>query len=130
MSFSDYLENSLLNHTVGKAAYIMPTAYVGLSTTNPLEDATGLAEPVGSAYARIATGALDWNSAAAGSIDNANTITFPTATGAWGTVTYFAIFDALTAGNMLTSGVLTISKTIGNGDTASFAPGQITITLD
>ncbi|MFQ5441451.1 MAG: hypothetical protein ACE5EB_01865 [Thermodesulfobacteriota bacterium] len=130
MSFADYLENKILDHIVGKTAYTMPTVYVGLSTADPLDDASGLAEPVGNAYARVATAGTDWNAAAAGSIDNANVITFPQATGSWGTVTHFALFDALTAGNMIASGALTASKAIGNGDTADFAANQLTITLD
>ncbi len=130
MSFSDYLEIKVLDHVFGKAAYTMPTAYIGLSTADPLDTGAGLAEPVGGAYARVATAAVDWNSAAAGAISNANAITFTQATASWGTVTHFAVFDAATGGNMLASGLLTISKAVGNGDTVKFDIGQLTATLD
>ncbi|MFQ5479781.1 MAG: hypothetical protein ACE5DW_00700 [Thermodesulfobacteriota bacterium] len=108
----------------------MPTAYVGLSTADPLDTGAGLAEPTGGAYARVTTSAIDWNAAAAGSISNANALTFPQATASWGTVTHFAVFDALTAGNLLASGALTVSKAVGNGDTVKFDVGQLSATLD
>jgi hypothetical protein len=44
-------------------------------------------------------------------------------------VTQFGIHDASTAGNLLIWGDLTASKTIDSGDTASFAIGELDITL-
>ncbi|MGB2469903.1 MAG: phage tail fiber protein, partial [Flavobacteriales bacterium] len=38
------------------------------------------------------------------------------ATGAWGTITHFGIFDASSSGNLLYHGALTASKTIATGD--------------
>jgi len=134
MSFSDYLELKILELITGKTVYTagdtLPQTWVGLSTADPLDTGSGLAEPVGGAYARVATTATDWATAAAGSISNATILTFAAATASWGTITHFAIFDALTAGNLLGSGILTVSKTVGNGDTVSFAVGQLTITLN
>jgi hypothetical protein len=130
MTFADYLENKVLDHILGKTAYTMPTVYVGLSTADPLDDASGLAEPSGGGYARVATTGATWNAATAGSASNAVAITFPQATGSWGTVTHFALFDAASAGNMLASGALTTSKAVGSGDTVKFDVGQLSATLD
>ncbi len=130
MSFSDYLENKVLDHVFGKTAYTMPTVYVGLSTADPLDSGAGLAEPTGGAYARVATTGADWNAAAAGAISNANALTFAQATGSWGTVTHFALFDAATLGNMLASGALTTAKAVGSGDTVKFDIGQLSATLN
>jgi len=130
MSFSNYLENKLLDHLFNKAAYTAPTIYVGLSTADPLEDGSGLAEPTGGGYARVATAAVDWNAALNGLIDNANDIIFPQATASWGTITHFALFDAATAGNMLASGALSAAKTINANDTAKFVAGDLDVTLD
>ena len=130
MSFSDYLETNLLDQIVGKTDYTMPTAYIALFVGNPDEDGSGGAEISGSNYARVSTAGGDWNAAASGSIDNANDITFPQASGSWGTVDYFAIYDASTAGNLLAYGALDTSKAIGNGDTPKFAAGSLVITLD
>lgn len=128
-SKSDYLENKILDHTTGKTSYTKPTAYVGLYTAAP-SDAGGGTEVSGSNYSRVTTAAGDWNAAASGSTSNANAITFPTPSGSWGTVTHFGIFDAATTGNLLWWGSLTTSKTIGSGDTASFAAGALVLTDD
>lgn len=128
-SKTDYLENKVLDHTTGKAAYTKPTTYVGLFTAAP-SDSGGGTEVSGSNYSRVTTAAGDWNSAASGSTSNANAITFPVPSGSWGTVTHFGLFDAATVGNLLWWGSLTNSKTIGSGDTASFAAGALVLTDD
>lgn len=130
MSFSNYLENELLDHLFGKGAYTPPTIYVGLSTADPGEDASGLAEPSGGSYARVSTSGSDWNAAASGALSNANEISFPEATASWGTITHFALFDAATAGNMLGSGALTSSQAVASGNTVSFQAGDLDVTLD
>jgi hypothetical protein len=63
-------------------------------------------------------------------IDNANEITFPQASGNWGTLTHFALFDTASGGNMLAHGALSISKTISSEDTAKFAAGDLDVSLD
>lgn len=128
-SFSDYVEDAVLDHVVGKTSFTMPTVWVGLSTADPLDDASGNAEPA-SNYARKSTAGADWNPASGGAIDNANPLSFVQATGAWGTLTHFSLWDAASAGNMLAHGALAASKVIGNGDTGTFAAGDIDITLD
>ena len=128
---TSYLEAKLIDHTTGKTAYTMPTVYVGLLTAAPT-DTTGGTEVSGGSYARKSTAGADWNAASGNpaSTSNANAITFVQASGAWGTVTHFALYDAASAGNMLRWGALGTSKTIGTGDTASFAAGALTITED
>ena len=128
--FSDYWENKILDHIFGKGSYTPPTIYVGLSTADPTDSGSGLAEPSGNGYARGQTSASDWNSAANGSLDNAGNITFNQATGNWGTITHFALFDAATAGNMLAFGALSQSKSINESDTARFEAGDLNISLD
>lgn len=135
-SFSDYAELKILEHLVGKTSWTMPSVYIALVTTLPTDASIGstLVEPstTGTAYARKSTAGADWGTAAAGAISNANAITFATATGAgWGAIVGFALCDSATvaAGNVLAWGSLT-SKTILAGDTASFAVGDLQITLD
>lgn len=131
MSFTDFLELELLDHLFNNGAYTAPAnLFVSLSTTTPTDAGGNFTEHVGDAYARVSTAAADWITAAAGLIDNSNVITFPTATGSWGTMTHFGIFDALTGGNLLATGALDTSKLIGNGDTAEFAVGDHNTTLD
>jgi len=132
MSFSDYLENEVLDHIFGGADFPRPaTVYVALSTANPGEDGSGIAEPSGGAYARVAVtnNGTNFPAAAGGSKSNGTDITFPEATASWGTITYFAIFDASSGGNMLLYGALSSSKQVDTGDTLKFVTGDLTVTL-
>ena len=132
-SFADYLENKLLDLVFGATAFSAPaTLYVGLSTTTITDAGGNITEPSGNAYARVAVtnNTTNWPAASAGSKSNGTAITFAQATGSWGTITDFFIADAAAAGNIIAYGVLTASKAIGNGDTASFAIGDIVITLN
>ncbi len=129
MSFSDYLENKLLDHVFAGTSYTPPgTLYVGLSTADPLDDGSGLAEPSGGGYARKA---VTFGAAANGQVSNNAAVTFPESTAAWGTITHFAVFDAATGGNMLAHGALTTARNVdAAGITLSFGAGQLTISLD
>lgn len=132
MSFSDFLENELLDHVFGAAAYTAPaTLYVSLHTADPTDAGTG-AEVSGGSYARAAVtnNATNWPAASGGTKSHGTAIEFVTATGAWGTVTHFGIRDALTVGNLLAHGALDESKAPSTGDTPSFAIGALTISLD
>jgi hypothetical protein len=133
MSFFNYLENEILDHIVGKTTYALPTCYIGLSSTTPAEDGTNVTEPSGGSYARVSTAGADWNAASAGATSNANAITFAQATADWvsgSNLTHLVAYDAVSAGNPLFYGALTVAKPVLNGDTASFPAGDIDITLD
>jgi len=129
-SFSNYWENEILDHLFGKSTYSPPTIYVALSAADPGESGSGLSEPTGNGYARAQTSASDWNTADGGLLDNAGAIEFNAATGDWGTMTHFALFDAETAGNMLAYGALSQAKTVNSGDTVEFAAGDLDVALD
>ncbi len=134
MSFSNYLENKVLDHLFGAVTYApSATLYIALNTGIPTDDAgTTFQEPAGNAYARVAVtnNKTNWTTAANGALENATVVTFPTALGPWGTVTHFGIYDNSTGGNILGSGALVLSKAIVSGDTASFASGALDISLD
>lgn len=128
-SFSNYLENKILDHIFKTASYTVPTnIYVALSTADPLDTGAGIAEPVGNAYARVVCNT--WDAAASGATQNTGAITFVAASGSWGTISHFALFDAITAGNFLMHGSLSVSKAITTGDTPRFNAGDIDVTLD
>lgn len=129
-SFSNYWENEVLDHLFGKGAYTPPTIYVALSAADPGEDGSGVDEPDGGGYARVATVAGDWTNATGGLVDNVAAIEFGAAAGDWATMTHFALFDAATAGNLLAHGTLTQAKTVNAGDQARFPPGELEVTLD
>jgi uncharacterized protein involved in response to NO len=126
MSLSDYLEAEILDHIFSKGAYTPPTWYVGLSTADPGEDGATLSEPTAMAYARVALGAV---TRTAGSVVNNAAVEFVEATGDWGTITHFALFDAASGGNFMGSGELTSPLDVTTGKTARFPAGEIAITL-
>jgi hypothetical protein len=129
VSKSDYAENKINELLVGKTAFATPTAHVALYTAAP-SDAGGGTEVSGGSYARKATTGSDWAASSGGSIANAAALTFPTASGSWGTVTHFGVLDASSSGNLLFWGALTASKVVGSGDSFSFAIGTLVHTED
>lgn len=133
MPLVDAFEIIILDGIMGDPDYTPPANwFVGLSTTTPTEAGANFTEPVGNGYARVSTADADWDPAsgtAPVTKDNANAITFPQATGSWGTLTHFGLFDALTAGNLRMTGALGTAKAVANLDTASFAAGALVIKL-
>jgi hypothetical protein len=132
MGFTYYLDNKLLDLVFSNTSYTVPsTLYIGLSTTAPTQAGGNFKEPSGNGYARVAVtnNSTNWPAASNGAKSNANAITFPQATGSWGTVTHFGIFDAATSGNLLAWGALSQSKAISAGDTPYFAAGSLTLNL-
>lgn len=129
MSLSDYGEGKILDHLFSIAAYTAPTIYIAVSTADPLEDGSGLAEPVGNGYTRIATAGADWTRTG-NVVSNGAVETFPEATGSWGTLTHIALMDASTAGNVIASSALTASKAVATNDTLRFPAGEIDFTMD
>lgn len=123
---SNYLENAIINATLRATTFTAPAAvYVSLHTADPTDAGTGT-EVSGGSYARqSATFASPSNGASATNAD----ITFPQATGNWGTVTHIGIWDALTTGNLLYHTQLDASKTIDTGDVFKIASGSLTVTL-
>jgi hypothetical protein len=143
-AMSDYLENKQIDLIFRGGTYTTPAGiYSALFTAAPT-DAGGGTEVTGGAYARInlAPTATNWASTGgattttnpsagtSGTTSNNVAITFATATAAWGTVTHVALFDAVTAGNMLFWGPLTASQVVGIGGTFSFAISQLSIQID
>ena len=130
MSFADFWEDEVLDHLFGKGSYSPPTIWVGLSTADPLDDESGLAEPSGNNYARVETSGSDWDAASGGATANATAITFPAASGSWGTVTHICLFDASSAGNLLASVALDSSQAVTTDQIPRFSTGEIDVTLE
>ena len=123
--FTDYLENAIIE-TMRATGITAAAAYVALFTT-ATTDAGGGTEVTGGSYARQLAGL---SAAAGGASSNAAAITFPTATADWGTVTHCALYNAVTAGNMLMHSPLNASKTVGSGDTFKMNAGELDVTVD
>ncbi len=131
-AFTDYLENKILDHVLGNSTYTPPsTVYIGLAQSVS-EDGTITGEPSGYGYQRVAVANNPTNFPAAsnGSKTNGTTITFPEATGDWGTIYYAFVADAATGGNVLLYMQLDNPKSVGAGDTVRFTPGDLNFALD
>jgi len=124
-AMSDYLENEILDHVLSTGAYTMPsTIYVGLSTGSFGDDDSGT-ELSGSGYTRQS---ITFAAASSASAASSATVTFPTATGSWGSVSHYGIYDASTSGNLLIHGAFSAAKTIGSGDVLRINSGDLTVT--
>ena len=116
-----YFANKILTLLVGKTSRIALSSdnyfsvYVGLSTTEPNADGTNVTEPVGNGYARVLLGNTSqaltqkMGEVSNGHVENNEIIYFPEATGSWGTITHFCIFNSASSGNLLAFGALSTS---------------------
>jgi len=134
MSASNYLENKILDHILGNTAYSAPaTVYIALHTADPT-DVGNVGEVTCTGYARLAVtnNTTNWPNASGGSKSSGADFTFAIpGSGGWGTVNYFSIWDASSAGNCLfISAVLAIPKTINQNDVVKFSSGNLTVTAD
>jgi hypothetical protein len=142
-AFSDFLENSLIDHIFRGQTYTPPaTIHVGLLTASAADGSPGT-EVTGGSYARVAVtaslanfagtqsaGSTAASSGTSGATSNNGVITFPAPTANWGSVTHFALFDASTGGNLLFYGALSTAKTVNNGDAApTFPAASLSVTL-
>lgn len=141
-SLTNYAENKLIDHIFRTTTWTPGTMYVALFTAAP-SDTGGGTEVSGGSYARqsITKGNANWtgthgtttgdSSGTGGTAGNASTVTFPAPTANWGSITHVALFDAVSAGNMIAWGALTTAKTVNNGDPApTFPAGSLTFQID
>ena len=123
---SNYLENAVINAVLRNTSYTSPAAvYVGLYTSDPGEGNTGT-EVSGGSYARTA---VTFGAPSNGVTTNSASVTFPTATASWGTVSYIGLRNASTAGNLLFHTALDEAKTVGAGDIFTISTGNLSVTL-
>jgi len=123
---SNYLEDALINGTLRATTFTAPAAvYVSLHTADPTDAGTGTEVSGGSYIRQAATFAAPSNGSSATDAD----VTFPQATGNWGTIGWIGIWDADTSGNMLYHTALDTSKAIDTGDIFKIATGSLTVTL-
>lgn len=127
-------EMKVLDDYTGKTAYTKPTWYVGLSTSTPDESSGGVTEPSNGGYIRQTLTAATWTAATSGnpsSTSYGGAISFPQATGGWGTVTHFLLYSVKTQATGLVQfwGTLDVAKAIQTNDTASFAANTLILKL-
>lgn len=125
MSMSDYLENKVLNGTVGNVTYTAPgNIYMALYSVAPT-DAGGGTELVGNGYSRQLVPFA--NAAASGQIQNTGNVTFSATGNAW-TVAGAALTDASSSGNILYWS--TQNRNVTAGSSLTYLTGKITLTIN
>ncbi len=125
-AMSDYLEVKILDHITSRTAYTKPSAvYLGLSTGDPTDTGSGSSELTGNNYSRVS---VAFDAAASGATQNTSAIDFAAASGNWGTVSHWHLWDAATSGNMLIHGAFSASKTIETNDVLRIAAGDLDLT--
>ena len=129
-SLVNYNEDRLLDMALGNGT--PATLYLGLSTADPTDDMSGLAEPSGGSYARVSitNNATNFPASSGGAKSNGTAFDFPTATASWGLCTHWFLSDASSAGNYHWHGSLTSSITVDSGETVSFAIDDLDFTMD
>lgn len=131
-SLSNYGENKLIDHITTNAAYTpVATLYLALATSDPGEAATGASMNEVANSGSYARTAISFGAAASRRVTQSGAVTFPAATGSWGTVTHWAIVDSAThgAGNVLAYGAFAVSKAIVSGNTPSVASGEVYVEI-
>ena len=136
-SLSDSLENSLLDHLLRGTTYTPASdLYIALFLSDPGESgSTGEVPTTGTGYARVKVTNNATNFPAC-SISgnpiktNGSTINFPTATTAWGSVGYWAIYDSLTGStNMLIHGELSSLRYVSAEDSPKIPANSMAISF-
>ena len=116
-----------INFVLRDQAFAMPTVYISAHTADPGE--TGTSELAGGNYARVA--APTFAAPASRAIVSSSAVTFPLMVAAVGTITHIALWDAMSAGNLLWySSALGSSIATAVGISPVIASGAITITLN
>jgi len=124
---TDFLENNLLNHILRNIPYTSPTTVFAALFTTDTDDAGGGTEVPTSGGTLYIRQSVVFDAPVNGKTQNTALIVFPTAGASWGTVTHFAIFDAVSGGNMVYQGKLTNSQLIGIGDDYNIPIGDIKV---
>lgn len=130
-----YFLNQIMGNVFGsKTNPALPQKYyLGLSTTTPGIDGTGVTEPStpGDGYARVLIDCF--SEPVNGVIHNETAITFPESLYPWSTaeapITHYVIFDAPEGGNLLVFDFLSPSRIVEINTVVAMKPESLTITL-
>ena len=130
-AFSDYAEDKILNRMLNAQSDtewpVISDVFIALFTS-ATTDAGGGTEVTGGSYARkqVTAGFTVVNGVASNTAD----LAFITATASWGTISHWAAYDAVSAGNLLFHAPMTESRTIESGGEPKFVAGELKVTLD
>ena len=120
MSLTNHGENAVLELFASAGTYSL-----ALCTGDPGEAGSLANEVSGGGYARQA---VSFGSASSGVISNDAGVSFPAATGSWGTVSHWALVDG--GGSAFWYGAVTVPKAVTTGDIYMVPAGGLTLAMD
>lgn len=129
MIVNDEME-AVLDAVLGGKTYTpKATVYLGYLLDDPNNAGTGFTEVTGSGYGRVTKTNNDTNfpDCTPGSREKSNgtVVTFPEATGVWGTPKYVGVFDAISSGNLMAISKIANPILITTGFVSYIAVGQL-----
>lgn len=127
---STYFLNCIMGNVfMTKLSPTLPKkVYLGLSSTAPQVDGTGVSEPLASAgYQRVELTNL--SEPVNGVVSNDGEIQFDESSASWGTVTHFVLFDSPTDGNLLMFNQLSQSRSVETATIVMVKTGSLKLTL-
>ena len=130
MSMSNWSENAMLNWAFNASTMpTRPTAwYVAPHTADPGE--TGAtAELTSSNDANFVRKSTTFGTATTGQAISAGAVSWTPTAGSF-VVTHLSIWDALTGGNCLASGALSVARTVTNAAPLAIIAGDLVVSLD
>ena len=122
---SNYLEGKLIEHILRNVPYAAPgTVYLGLFTASPGEAGSLVNEIATAEYHRQP---VVFGAPTDGVCLNTANIQYAPAASDWGSITYLALFDASTGGNMLWYGPASLAITIATTDIYRVNAGSLAV---
>jgi hypothetical protein len=126
---SDTAENLALSWLLNVGTPTRPAGpFIALYTVLPTDTTAGTEVTNANGYARQA---VTFGTPSAGATSNTGAVTFPAATGSWGTVVGLAVVTSAThgAGDIIGYGAATPNKTVAATDVVEFPIGDIDVTF-
>lgn len=129
MALSRYIHRELLDHLLGVGSFTPPSnIYAAAFTVAPNSQGSGGTEVSGNGYARVNHNVYNPATDADPAVcTNDGEISFPQATGSWGTIVHIGLYDAETGGNYLGGG--TVSKVIDTDDQLVIGDEELDVKL-
>ena len=129
--FTTYCLNVIAGNFFGtkKTPSIPEVFYLGLSSTAPNLDGSGVTEPIvsGNGYSRIKIENL--SEPINGEVKNVGYIAFNKSTASWGAQSHYVIFDAETGGNLLMYGEFEEAQHVEKGTIILFEDGELKLAV-
>jgi hypothetical protein len=126
--FSGGNRTPLRRSTSGFTPQLLLPQAAALRSQARVKTAAGASQGLGD-WTATQGGTSGASSGTSGNTTNADTLTFPTPSAGWGTVTHFGLFDAASGGNLIFWGPLTIAKTVNQADVVAFPAGSLSVTV-